>query len=302
MVTAPGLPGGYLCPYCRLPSDGAATTCPHCGAPVDVRERVSRSGWAELPPIRDMARLHFGRSTCQISGAYVPVAEMNLDPQDWVYFSHHVLLHADLGVRMAPMPMAPGWNRRLAGMSLIMMTAQGPGSIAFSENHPGELIALPLQHGQVVQVIWHRFLVSTGNVKYTWQRSGVWFTTLGGQNHDEVEYHYPVGPTVDQYWAENGPGLLLLHAPGNTFIRDLAQGQSILVQPSSVVWKDPTVGMSLHFEYPGGSYWFSSARLQAKTTWLVLWGPGRVAISSVFARPEVVGPVHRNSGATFHSW
>ena len=50
-------------------------TCPHCGAPVDVREHVSDSGWGEQPPIRDMARLHFSRSTCQISGKYVPVAD-----------------------------------------------------------------------------------------------------------------------------------------------------------------------------------------------------------------------------------
>jgi uncharacterized protein (AIM24 family) len=300
-MTAPAT-STYTCPYCRIASDGAAGTCPHCGAPVDVRERVSRSGWAELPPIRDMARLRFGRSACQISGAYVPVAEMNLDPQDWVYFSHHVLLHADPGVRMASMQMAGGWSRMLSGMPLVMMTAQGPGSIAFSEDHPGELIAVPLQHGQSVQVLEHRFLVATGNVKYTWQPAGVWFTTLGGQNNDEEEYHYPVGGTVDQFWAEAGPGLLLLHAPGNTFIRDLAQGEHILIQPSSLVWKDPTVGMYLHLEYPGGSYWFSSARWQAKTVWLALQGPGRVAISSVFERPELVGTVYRNSGATFHSW
>jgi uncharacterized protein (AIM24 family) len=161
---------------------------------------------------------------------------------------------------------------------------------------------VPLQHGQAVQVVEHRFLVATGNVKYTWGNCGVWFTTLGGQNNNEEEYHYPVGMTIDRFWAEAGPGLLLLHAPGNTFIRDLAQGQSILVQPRSLIWKDPTVGMSLHFEYPGGNYWFSSARWDAKSIWLSLYGPGRVAIASVFEPPEVVGPVYRNSGATLQRW
>jgi hypothetical protein len=131
----------------------------------------------------------------------------------------------------------------------------------------------------------------------------VWFSTLSGSGNDrEEEYHYPVGMTIDQFWAEAGPGLLLLHAPGNTFIRDLAPGESILIQPSSLIWKDPTVGMGLHVEYPGGNYWFTSSRWDSKAVWLSLFGPGRVAIASVFERPEVVGPVYRSSGATSHRW
>ena len=29
-------PPSYTCPYCRTTSTGAGTTCPNCGAPVDV--------------------------------------------------------------------------------------------------------------------------------------------------------------------------------------------------------------------------------------------------------------------------
>ena len=43
----------YTCRYCRQASEGASTTCPHCGAPVDVRARVSDSGWEEQPAIPD---------------------------------------------------------------------------------------------------------------------------------------------------------------------------------------------------------------------------------------------------------
>jgi uncharacterized protein (AIM24 family) len=289
----------YTCPYCRIPSDGAGGTCPHCGAPVDVRERVSDSGWAEQPPIRDMARIHFGRSTCQIIGKYVPVAEMNLHDDDSVYFSHHVLLHTDPQVRLDTMRMARGWNRMLAGMPLIMMTAQGPGHIAFSADRPGETLAVPLQHNQAVDVVEHRFLVATSNVTYQWENSGIWFSTQKG---DDQEYHYPLGMTMDRFWAQGGPGLLLLHAPGNTFIRDLKPGERILIQPSGLIWKDPTVRMSLHFEYPHGAYWFSSARWQAKSIWLALQGPGRIAIQSVFERPEMVGQVINSCSATTHVW
>jgi hypothetical protein len=45
-----------------------------------------------------MTRLHFGHSSCQISGSYVPVAELALDAADSVYFSHHALLHAEPSV------------------------------------------------------------------------------------------------------------------------------------------------------------------------------------------------------------
>jgi uncharacterized protein (AIM24 family) len=289
----------YTCPYCRIPSDGSGGTCPHCGAPVDVRERVSDSGWAEQPPIRDMARIHFSRSTCQIVGKYVPVAEMNLHDEDWVYFSHHVLLHTDPQVKLNTFRMAGSWNRMLAGMPLIMMTAQGPGHIAFSADHPGETIAVPLQHNQAVDVVEHRFLLATGNVTYQWENAGIWFST---QNGDDQEYHYPLGRTMDRFWAQGGPGLLLLHAPGNTFLRDLRPGEQILIQPSGLIWKDPTVRMTLHFEYPHGQYWFSSARWQAKSTWLTLHGPGRVAIQSVFERPEMVGRIIRHSSATTQVW
>jgi uncharacterized protein (AIM24 family) len=271
---------------------------------------VSRSGWTEQPPIRDMARLHFGRSTCQISGAYVPVAEMSLDADDSVYFSHHVLLHTDPRVRLSPYRThaahsadpagavshtVGGPNRRRAGMPLIMMTAQGPGNIAFSENHPGEVIAVPLQRGQEVEVIEHRFLLATGNIGYSWEPARLSYSVGERIRH-------PLGETLDRFLARHEPGLLLLHAPGNTFIRDLSPGERILVQPSALVWKDPSVSTGLHFEYPGGSYSLTSAELQVTTVWLALVGPGRVAISSVFERPETVGHLPYSRNATWQRW
>jgi uncharacterized protein (AIM24 family) len=289
----------YTCPYCRMASDGSGLSCPRCGAPVDVRLRVSRSGWVKQPPIRDMARIRFNRSTCQISGAYVPVAEMALHEQDWVYFSHHVLLHTEPRVRLEPIVMRGGWNRVLAGMPLIMMKAQGPGYVAFSADRPGETLAIPLGPGQAVDVLEHKFLLATGNVGYQWLNSGIWFVTKHG---DDSETHYPIGRVIDRFYAQGGPGLLLLHNPGNSFVRDLAPRERILIQPGGLIWKDPTVRMSLHVEYPRGRYWFSSARLQAKSVWLTLHGPGRVAIQSVFRRPETVGRIVRSSGTTWQQW
>jgi len=289
----------YICPYCRMESEGTTTTCLRCGAPVDVRIRVSNSGWAEQPAIRDMARLRFNRSTCQVSGAYVPVAEFNMHAEDSVYFSHHVLLHTEPSVQLDALKMAGGWNRRLAGMPLMMLRASGPGHLAISADHPGETLAVPMHQNQAIDVVEHKFLVATTNINYMWERSGVWFTTGSG---DDTEYHYPLGQMMDRFTAVDSHGLLLLHAPGNTFIRDLQPGQHIMIQPSSLIWKDRTVGMHLHFEYPRGQYWFSSARWQAKSVWLTLTGPGRVAIQSVFERPETVGSVSGGSYRTTQYW
>ncbi len=298
-MSTPGAQGAYTCPFCRMASEGASHTCPHCGAPVDVTLRVSDSGWLEQPPIRDMARIRFGHSTCQISGKYVPVAEMDLRDEDWVYFSHHSLLHTDTNVSLNNLPMKGGWKRLRAGLPLMMMFAKGPGHVAFSADLPGETLAVPLAPGRAIDVVEHSFLVATGNVEYQWENANVWFTTRDG---DDVEWHYPVGQTMDRFTAAGSNGLLLLHAPGNTFIRDLGPDQRILVQPGALVWKDQSVAMFLHFEYPGGAYWYSSARWQAKTTWLALQGPGRIAVKSVFERPEHTGYVYQHSGATQMSW
>src|ERR1700760_2853306 len=100
-MTAPTQVPTYVCRFCRQPSDAAVPACPSCGAPLDVRGMVSRSGWQQQPPIKDMARIQFGQSTLQIEGTQVPVADFNLRGGEWIYFSHHVLLWADSSVNLS---------------------------------------------------------------------------------------------------------------------------------------------------------------------------------------------------------
>jgi len=291
----------YTCPYCRQPSDSSQPTCPLCGAPVDIREEVSDSGWIEQPAIRDMARIQFGQSHVQITGTRVPTAEFTLAPQDWIYFSHHVLLWTDPQTRLDSFRMKGGWNRQLAGMPLVMMTAQGPGHISLSDDHAGEVIAVPLHHGQSMWVREHRFLGATGNVGYDWDSNHVWYTTGTG---DEKEWHHPMGQYGDIFTASGGNGLLLLHSPGNTFIRDLRHGQSLLVQPSSLLYKDPSIQMHLHLEYPRNQgISFFSNRLDYRNLWVRLTGQGRVAVQSVYQPAEECEPISDTSfGTTRHRW
>src|SRR5439155_713966 len=80
----------------------------------------------------------------------------------------HVLLWKDPQVTVSTMPLRGGWKRLFAGLPLIMTQAQGPGHIAFSRDAPGEMVALPLQPGQAVDVREHVFMVATGQVTYDW--------------------------------------------------------------------------------------------------------------------------------------
>lgn len=275
-------PAAGRCNWCGAAVDSGQPACPHCGAALGCPPAAAESGWTQLPGRKDMAKLQIGNSSCQIEGAYVPVADMNLAAGDSVYFTHHVLLWKEPQVNISVMSLKGGWGRMFAGLPLIMTQAAGPGRIAFSKDNPGELIPVALQAGQSIDVREHMLLTATSNIAYDWFQTGIWFET---QNGNDKETHYPLGRFMDRFQAPQTPGLLLLHAGGNIFVRTLAYGQTILVKPSALVFKDPTVQMQLHFEHPGAMY-MTWRPWGNRYLWLRLTGPGRVAIQSVFERIE----------------
>ncbi|MGH9887155.1 MAG: AIM24 family protein, partial [bacterium] len=246
---------------------------------------MSPSGWEELPGVRDMARLQIGRSYCQVEGTYVPMAEFALAEGDGVYFGHHVLLWMEPNINVSTMSLAGGWRRMLGGMPIVMAQAWGPGRIAFSHDEPGEMLAVPLQHGQSIDVREHAFVVATANVGYDFFDPRVYMSAGSG---NERTTSYPVGLYMDRFTAAEQPGLVILHAHGNVFLRHLGADETILVHPSSLLFKDPTVQMHLHAEHPAapasGAYGWTGS-----IVWLRLYGPGRVAIRSAFENFEAFG-------------
>lgn len=185
--------GATACPYCRTsfgPGGPTSPTCPSCGAPLDVALKVSPSGWMEMPAARDMARIQCGRSSLQIEGTMVPVADFALAQGDGVYFPHHELLWKDPGTVVTQRGMKGAWKRMLAGLPIHMLDAVGPGRIAFSRDAGGETLAVPLHPGVSVDVREHLFMVATHSVTYDWFDSGIWFQTKNG---DETETHFPIG-------------------------------------------------------------------------------------------------------------
>ena len=300
-LAAPPAPTGksVSCRWCGAITDSSQSSCPRCGATLQARDVETESGWKKLPGRKDMAKLQFGDSFCQIEGFYVPVADVNLAASDRIYFTHHILLWKDPQINITTMSLAGGWKRMFAGLPLIMTEACGPGHIAFSRDVPGEMIALPLQPGEEVDVREHLFMLATGNVRYDWFQTNIWFSTKNG---NDTETHYPVGMFMDRFSAPQAPGLLLLHASGNVFVRQLGPGETMLVKPTSLIFKDPTVNMQLHFEQPstGFSMWGSWSN---RYLWLRVFGPGRVAVQSAFEPMEGENRYLTNcSPATQQQW
>ena len=273
-----GLPVGeslehIQCQWCQSMNDRAALACRACGAPLDVRNLVSESGWREAPRIKDMTEIHFGSSTCQVEGEVVPVAEINLGPGDAIFFEHHVMLWKDERVPLSLLQLAGGMKRAFAGMPFLISVATGPGRIAFSRDATGELVVLPLHPGMELDVREHAFLLSSHHISYSFVRvKGLTNILFGGQ-----------GMYMDRFVTTSVPGLLILHGYGNVFERRLAAGESIMVEPGAFLYKDSTVTMNVEFQKLGTGFFGGTTMSLARLT-----GPGRVGIQSMY--------VHHHTG------
>jgi uncharacterized protein (AIM24 family) len=255
------------CQWCKSMNEPGALACRTCGAPLDVRDMVSDSGWREAPRIRDMTEIHFGASTCQVEGEIVPVAEINLGAADSVFFEHHVLLWKDDTTRMSVLPLTGGVKRALAGMPFVISVAHGPGRIAFSRDATGELVVLPLHPGQELDVREHAFLLSSHTIDYTFIRIKGLRNILFGGN----------GMFMDRFITTSAPGLLVLHGYGNVFERTLKPGESLQVEPGAFLYKDASVTMDVEpVKLTSGFFGGTSMNLARMT------GPGRVGIQSMY--------------------
>jgi uncharacterized protein (AIM24 family) len=175
-------------------------------------------------------------------------------------------------------------------MPLVILQAGGSGHLALSDDNPGEVIAVPLERQGGVIVAEHRFLAATSNINFQWKQTGLAYQT---QKREDWEVHFPLGRYLDVFHSDGTPGLLLLHAPGNTFVRELKSGETICVRPRALVYADVSVETELHFEFPRGArdlYMRPGVSHMLYFAWLRVHGPGRVAVQSIFERPEPTGP------------
>ncbi len=256
------------CEWCEFQNPTGATSCQSCGAPLDVKNLVSDSGWREAPRLRDLTEIKFGDgSTCQVEGEIVPVVEVSLVAGESVYFEHHVLLWKEKQVRLAVLPLKNMWKRLLAGMPLVVSTATGAGRAAFSRDATGELLLMLLHPGMRLDVREHAFLLASSHIAYSYVRvKGLRNILFGGQ-----------GMFMDQFVTTNLPGLLVLHGYGNVFERRLAAGESILVEPGAFLYKDATVTMDVEPQSLSVGLFGGVGMNLARMT-----GPGRLGIQSMY--------------------
>jgi uncharacterized protein (AIM24 family) len=256
-----------ICDWCGGQNPPGAANCTTCGAPLNVKNLVSDSGWREAPRLRDMSELKFGESTCQVEGEIVPVADITLGGRDAIFFEHHVMLWKDESVRLDIMPLQGGIKRALAGMPFVVSVASGNGRVAFSRDAAGELVMLPLHPGMEMDVREHAFLLCSHTVAYSFTRiAGLRNILFGGQ-----------GMFMDRFVAANTPGLLVLHGYGNVFERRLAAGESIIVEPGAFLYKDASVTMSVETQKLTTGFFGGVGMNLARMT-----GPGRLGIQSMY--------------------
>ena len=255
------------CQWCHAMNDKTAVSCRACGAPLDIKNLVSESGWREAPRIKDMTEIRFGGSTCQVEGEIVPVAEINLAANDSIFFEHHVLLWKDDATAMSVMTLQGGIKRALAGMPFVISIANGPGRVAFSRDATGELVVLPLHPGMELDVREHAFLLASHHINYSFIRiKGLRNILFGGQ-----------GMFMDRFVTGNEQGLLILHGYGNVFERTLKAGESIMLEPGAFLYKDSTVTMDVEFQQLTTGWFGGTGMSLARMT-----GPGRVGIQSMY--------------------
>ena len=247
--------------------------------------------------------LKVGDMTISIDGELVPVVDIMLGNQLPIYFEHHILLWKHPGVQIGFKSIKGAAKRFFAGLQIFISEAQGPGNISFSRDSVGQIVALRLQPGQMVEVREHQFLVATGNVDYG-------FTFMQGAANILFSR---TGLFIDQFTARGGEGMVLLHGYGNVFEKMLAPGETLDVEPGAWLWKDPSVQMSVTTvagSQRGGGIFGAIGGMMAGASIILnrFTGPGRLGIQSMTYHPptpegaqQAGGQSNINLGQLFNS-
>ena len=249
---------GYVCRYCRMGSDGRGAGLPELrGARRRARDPRRRPDGSSS---RRSATWHASSSASP--GARSPGPTCRWPSWTWpggqrVYFSHHVLLWTEPATQLAARQMPKDWDRKRAGIPLVMMEASRARTDRGLRGRPGrDRSPSPSKRGSRIDVVEHHFLVGDRHRLLRLVPRGHLVVTLGTGN--DKEWFHPLGYYVDRFTAEQR-GLLLLHAGGNAFIRDLADDERIYVVPGALIYKD----RSVHDEHPPGAPGLAQGTLAA---------------------------------------
>jgi uncharacterized protein (AIM24 family) len=209
----------------------------------------------------------FGGVTYHLDGELVPVLTVDLAGSASIYYEHHILLWKHPGLTVGIKAMKGAAKRMMAGMQVFVTEAKGTGSIAFSRDGPGHIVAMHLAKGQELHVREHQFLAATGGIDYTFERvKGVANLLYGG-----------TGFFIDRFRAPDADGILWLHGYGNVFEKTLAAGEQIDIEPGGWLYKDPAMKMETNMQRLSVGVLAGMNLVMNRFT-----GPGRVGLQSMY--------------------
>jgi uncharacterized protein (AIM24 family) len=156
----------------------------------------------------------------------------------------------------------------VGGLPLIMVSAVGPGHIAFSREQPGHVFPIHLRKGQSILCPEHTLMAATGDVTYDfeWVKGLLRNQGLGGN-----------GMFVDTFTATAEEGAVWLHGHGNVMEYVLDKGEVVDVEPGAWIYRDPTVQMTTTFQSLNMGFWSSA---NGNFYFNRFTGPGRVGVQT----------------------
>jgi len=209
----------------------------------------------------------FAGVSYSIEGEVVPVLTVDLNSSASIFFEHHIFLWKHPSVTIQLHKMKHAFKRMMAGLPIFLTEAVGSGSVAFSRDGAGQIMAIHLKQGSSNVVREHQFLAATGNVEYAYQRvKGLSSMLFGGS-----------GFFVDTFTAASGDGIVWLHGYGNVFQKTLVSGESIDIEPGGWLYHDPSVTMVTNTQNISTGLLASFSFITNRFT-----GPGNVGIQSMY--------------------
>ncbi len=218
----------------------------------------------ELPAeqgVRSLDAIHF-----RVRGGLAPVVEWTLDGSYTLFFEHYVLMYRDPSVTISGSIPKGAMKRMIGKMPIILARASGRGLVALGRSAPGEVVGVPIQPGQTLEVREHQFLAATDSLSYGFTRVRGLANLLFGGN----------GFFVDTFRAGKDLGVVWVHVHGNAIEVELGPGEHLDVEPRRWCYKDPRVKMStVPINVSAGLFASSSFMLNRFT------GPGRVGLQTM---------------------
>jgi len=209
----------------------------------------------------------FGGITYHIEGELVPVLHLELTATP-VYFENHILLWKDPQVDIGLKPLKGAFRRMIAGISVFLTQAEGPGNIGLSRDGVGHVFGLHLRPGEAIDVREHQFLAATDSVDYSFK----WVKGIGNMLFGGT------GIFIDTFRCDGAEGIVWLHGYGNVFEATLRAGEQIDIEPGGWIYKETTVEMETIFQKLSTGLFASGGQL----FWNRFTGPGRIAIQSMY--------------------